>query len=222
MRRRDLIALLAAGAAAPGVAFADDNHLPLDKAFPLLSAYLILPPAERSRFYLVYRATRDKRPTGDAHAVMVAANGACTPLAMDRIGQVLSLPSLAALKSAATLEIAGAAFKLAPEVRPTIPPSARLDAGQLALALAQLNAAVVKLAGALAVMAPKMTCAYFPDAGSGQALMANGRSTPLPIFPVPILGPVPYFETTTQVGAKTVVLARAPSRILLGPHPKPA
>ena len=49
MRRRDLIALLAAAAAAPGVAFADDNHLPLDKAFPLLSAYLTLPPAERSR-----------------------------------------------------------------------------------------------------------------------------------------------------------------------------
>ena len=222
MRRRDLIALLAAGAAAPGVAFADDNHLPLDKAFPLLSAYLTLPPAERSRFYLVYRATRDKRPTGDAHAVMVAANGARTPLPLDRIGQVLSLPSLAALKSAATLEIAGAAFKLAPEVRPTIPPSARLDAGQLALALAQLNAAVAKLAGALAVMAPKMTCAFFPDAGSGQALMANGRSTPLPIFPTPIFGPVPYFETTTLVGARTLVLARAPSRIVLGPHPKPA
>jgi hypothetical protein len=222
MRRRDLLALMAAGTAAPGVAFADDDHLPLDKAFPLLSAFLTLPPGERSRFYLAYRAMRDKHPTGDAHAVIVAANGARTPLPLDRVGQVLSLPSLAALKSAATLEIAGAAFKLVPEVRSTIAPSVRLDAGQLALALAQLNAAVAKLAGALAVMAPKMTCAFFPDAGSGQALMANGRPTPLPIFPAPIFGPVPYFETTTLLGAKTLVLARAPSRILLGPHPKPA
>jgi hypothetical protein len=219
MRRRDLIALLAAGAAAPGVAFADDNHLPLSKAFPLLDAYLTLAPAEHSRFYIVYRATRDKRPTADAHATIVAANGARAPLAFDRAGQVLSLPTLAALKSAATLEIAGAAFKLAPEIRCAMAPATRLDAVQLSLALAQLNAAVVRLAGALAVMAPKMTCAFFPDAGGGQAVMADGRPTPLPIYHSPVFGPLPYFETTRLVGAKTVVLARAPSHIVLGPRP---
>jgi hypothetical protein len=222
MRRRHLLALLAAGAAAPGLAFADDNHLPLDKAFPLLSAYLTLAPADRSRFYLAYRAVRDKRPTGDAHATIVAANGARTPLPLDRVGQVLSQPSLAALKSAATLEIAGAAFQLLPEIRCTMAPAQRLDAGELALALAQVNAAIAKIAGALALMVPKLTCAFFPDAGTGQALMADGRAAPLPVFAAPILGPVPYFETSKFVGAKTVVLARAPSRILLGGHPKPA
>jgi hypothetical protein len=221
MRRRDLLALLAAGAAAPGVAFADDNHLPLSKAFPLLDAYLALSPAERNRFYLAYRAVRDKHPTADAHAVIVAANGARTPLPLDRAGLVLSLPSLAALKSAATLEIAGAAFKLIPELRCTMAPATRLDVAQLTLALAQVSAAVVKVAGPLAMMAPKMTCAFFPDSVGGQALMADGRPAALPIYIAPIFGALPYFETTRFVGAKTVVLARTPSRIVLGGHPKP-
>jgi hypothetical protein len=221
MNRRHLLALAAAAAALPGLAVADDAHLPLAKAFPLLDVYLGLPPAERSRFYLAYRAMRDKRPTADAHAAIVGADGARTLVAFDRLGAVIGLPSLAALKTA-QFEIEGAPFTLIPEIRCALAPSARLDPATLALALAQVNAAVQKITGALSVMAPKLTAAYFPDAGGGQALLSDGRTTPLPVFTAPIFGPIPYFEPGKAVGAKAVLLTRAPSRILLGGHPKSA
>jgi hypothetical protein len=219
MNRRHLLALAAAAAALPALAVADDTHLPLTKAFPLLDVYLGLPPAERSRFYLAYRAMRDKHPTADARAAIVAADGARTPVAFDRLGAVTRLPSLADLKTA-RLEIEGAPFKLFPEIRCAMAPAVRLDPATLALALAQVNAAVQKVAGALSIMAPKLTAAYFPDAGGGQALMSDGRSTPLPVFTAPIFGPIAYFEPGKAVGAKAVLLTRAPSRILLGGHPK--
>jgi hypothetical protein len=220
MNRRHLLALAAAAATTlPGLALADDTHLPLVKAFPLLDIYLGLPPAERSRFYLAYHAVRDKRPIADARATIVAANGARTPVAFDRQGAVTRLPSLADLKTA-QFEIAGATFKLAPELRCAMAPAVRLDPATLALALAQVNAAVQKVAGALSMITPKLTAAYFPDAGGGQTLMGDGRTTPLPVFTAPIFGPIAYFEPAKAVGAKAVLLTRAPSRILLGGHPK--
>ena len=72
MHRRHLLALVAAAAALPAAARADTQTLALAKAFPLLDTYFRLLPAERSRFYLAYRAMRDKRPTADVHAVLVA------------------------------------------------------------------------------------------------------------------------------------------------------
>jgi len=219
MNRRHLLALAAAAAAVPALAWADDNHLPLGKAFPMLDIYLGLPPAERSRFYLAYRAVRDKRPTADAHAAIVAANGVRAPVAFDRLGAVIRLPSLRELKTA-QFEIEGAPFKLFPEIRCAMAPAVRLDPAALALALAQVNAAVAKVAGALSVMAPKLTAAFFPDAGGGQAVLSDGRATPLPVFKAPIFGPVAYFEPGKAVGVKAVLLTRAPSRILLGGHPK--
>jgi len=224
MNRRHLLALAAAaavpGAASPALAWADDAQLPLAKAFPMLDIHLGLPPAERSRFYLAYRAVRDKRPAADVRATIVAAGGARIPVAFDRQGGVIRLPALADLKSGAQFEIEGAPFKLFPEIRCAMAPAIRLDPATLILALAQVNAAVAKVAGALSVMAPKLTAAYFPDAGSGQALLADGRATPLPVFTAPIFGPIAYFEPAKAIGAKAVLLTRAPSRILLGGHPK--
>jgi hypothetical protein len=222
MHRRQLLVLAAATAVAPSAALADDNHLPLAKAFPLLDAYLGLPPGERNRFYLAFRAVRDKRPVANVQATIVAANGVRAPVGFDRAGVVLRLPSLAELKGAAQFEIQGAAFKLAPELRCSMAPTTRLDPAALALALVQVNAAIQKVAGALSVMAPRLTAAYFPDAGGGQVVMGDNRTAPLPIFAAPIVGPTPYFEPAKAVGAKAVLLTRPPSRILLGGHPKAA
>jgi len=222
MHRRHLLALAAAAAALPAAARADTQTLALAKAFPLLDTYFGLPPAERSRFYLAYRAMRDKRPTADVHAVLVAPTGARTPVAFDRQGLVLRLPSLAELKSSARFEIDGAPFKLFPELRCSMAPATRLDPAALSQALVQANAAIVKVAGALSVMVPKLTAVYFPDAGTGQAVQSDGRATPLPVFTAPIFGPVAYFEPAKDAGAKAVLLTRAPSRILLGGHPKTA
>jgi hypothetical protein len=222
MHRRHLIALAFATAAAPSSALADDAVLPLAKAFPLLSAYLALPPGERSRFYLAFRAYRDKRPVTDPRAAIVGVNGARAAVAFDRTGQVLRLPTLADLKGPAQFAVQGAPFKLGPELRCSLPPSTRVDPAAIELALVQVNAAIAKVAGALSLVVPKLTAAYFPDSGTGQALLGDGRALPLPIFAAPIVGPTPYFEPARTVGAKSLVLARAPSRILLGGHPKSA
>ncbi|HEY1427239.1 MAG TPA: hypothetical protein VGF50_11250, partial [Caulobacteraceae bacterium] len=176
MRRRDLIGLIAASAAAPASALADDNHLALAKAFPMLEQYLSVPPAERSRFYLVYRATRDKRPVSDARGAIVGT-GAPEPLSFDRAGFLTTrLPSLAQLKSAQQLVMSGAPYKLVAEARCAIAPSTRLEVAELAGALAQANAAVAKLAGPMAALF-KLTAVYFPDAGGGHAVFADGRQT---------------------------------------------
>jgi hypothetical protein len=222
MRRRHLLALIAASAAAPIPAFADDQRVALAKAFPMLEQYLGVPPAARSRFYLAYRAVRDKRPAADARAAIVGAGGAAVPLALDRAGVVTRLPTLAELKGPAELVMQGQPFKLGLELRCAMAPSTHIDPIQLEAALAQVNAAVAKIAGALAMMVPKLTTAFFPDAGGGHALFADGRQTPLPVYAAPIVGPVPFFEPAKAAGAKAVVLARAPSRILLGGHPKGA
>jgi hypothetical protein len=220
MRRRQLLGFLAIAAAAPRVAFADARTISLDKAFPYLAAYLAMPAAERSHFYLAFRAYRDKHPVGDVAATVVAANGVRTPIAFDRQGNVTRLPDLATLKSGARVEIASAPFQLFPELRCATPPTIRIDVAQLAVALAQVNNAVVKFAGALSLVIPKFTAAYFPDAGVGQAIMADGRSAALPAFMYPSVGRVAYIEPATLAGARAVVFAKAPSRIVLGSHPK--
>jgi hypothetical protein len=215
-----MLAMMTAAFAAPGLAWADPTTVPIQKAFPFLTGYLALAPAQRSLFYLAYRAVRDKRPTADAHATIIGPNGAHTPVAFDRAGNVTRLPSLAELKSGATVQIDGAPFQLALELRPATPPSIRIDVAALAQSLAQVNAAAAKVAGALSFVVPKLTAAYFPDSAGGQAMMADGRLSPLPVVPAPVIGPVPYFEPASLAGARAVVFARPPSRILLGGHPK--
>jgi hypothetical protein len=222
MRRRDLLATLVAAAAAPGLAFAGGaKTLALSKAFPYLDAFLGLAPAQRSRFYIAYRAMRGPHPAPDAKAVIVAPGGARTPLALDREGGVIRLPSLAELKGGVSLEIEDPTVRIGPELRPAVAASTHVDVGELAAALAQLNVAVGKIAGALSFAVPKMTAAYFPGAAGGQWVSADGHAAPLPTFTSPV-GPLLYFEPAAAPGAKTVTFAKAPSRILLGGHPKKA
>jgi hypothetical protein len=223
MRRRDLLALVAASLAAPGAALADDNRVALSKAFPMLEAYLGVPAAERSRFYLAYRAVRDKRPTSDARAAIVGPGSGAVPLGFDRSGFVTTrLPSLAELKGGGEFVIAGQPFKLQPEARCAIAPSARIEAGELAAAIAQANAAIAKAAGPLAAIIPKMTAVFFPDAAGGHAVLADGRQTPLPVFNAPNFGMVAFFEPAKAPTARAVAFAKPPSRVLLGGHPKGA
>jgi hypothetical protein len=227
MRRRHLLALIAAASAAPilapAAALADDQRTPLAKAFPMLEAYLGVPAAERSRFYLAYRAVRDRKPAADPRAAIVGPNGAAAPLAFDRLGFLVTrLPSLAELKAGGQFVTAGQPFKLQPEARCAIRPSTRIDAAELAAALAQANAAIAKAAGPLAGLIPKMTTTFFPDAAGARAVLADNRETPLPVFNVPAMGAIAYFEPAKTAGAKAVVFAKPPSRVLLGGHPKGA
>ncbi|HVM98644.1 MAG TPA: hypothetical protein VMT68_00400 [Caulobacteraceae bacterium] len=219
MRRRSMLALMAAAAAAPRTALAADV-VSLDKLFPFLTAYLKLPFSDRSHFYLAYRAYRDKHPVADVKASILAPGGAHIPIGFDRQGIVTRLPDLALLTSGAQVAIESAPFQLGPELRCAIAPSNRIDVGELNMALVQVNKDVVKFAGALSFVVPKFTTAYFPDAGGAQAALADGRTAPLPTYTFPQLGPVAYIEPAAMATARSVMFARPPSRILLGGHPK--
>jgi hypothetical protein len=220
VRRRDIIGGLML-AALPAVAWAAPKSVPLTKAFPYLDALLGYPAAKRSRFYVAYVARRGARPAPDFKAVIVGANGQRAPLALDGAGRVLRLPSLAELHSAATLQWDDAAgdVKLGIELRPMAPVGTHVDAADLNIAALQANTAASSLAGAMSFMVPKLDTIYFPGAGGGQAIFAGGRATPLPMNVSKIMGSTPYFVAGTP-GVQQVVLARAPSQMLIGPHPK--
>jgi len=221
--RRHLLAVMGAGLAAPGIAFADGvQRIPLSKAFRYLDAYLGLSPALRSRFFLVFLALRNERPAPDLKAAIVDPGGARVPLSLDPQAQVMRLPTLPELKSDAVLEVApGGAFRFATEIRPDVPPSTHIDVPSLDAALGQANVAIAHLAGAFSVVAPRLDTILFPDAGAGQAMLANGRAAPLPMTgAVKALGVVPYFQPSALPGAKVLTLARPPSRIILAQDPR--
>jgi hypothetical protein len=194
--------------------------VPLAKAFPYLAAYYGLAADQRSHFYIGYRAVRNRRPISEFSATIVGPGGAATPLAVDARGFVTRPPSAEQMKAGGDLVIATPDANLGLELRASIAPAAQVETGALAAALAQVNTDIAKFAGALSLVAPKMTAAYFPDAGVGRAVLADGQASPLPVFASPIVGPVAYFEPASQSAARMVVLSRAPSRIVLGAHPK--
>jgi hypothetical protein len=221
MRRRHLLALLVAAVTVPSNALALQRHATaIGSMFPFLSMFLRTPPADRNRFYLAYRAVRDKRPISNARAMFVAPNGARTPLAFDSTGAVVPLPTLAELNSGAVVVFDEAPFQLDLELRCAMPSTTRLDVGELSRSLSQVNQTVANMAGPLSFVAPKITAAYFPDSGTATVIMANSRELILPVYFAPAVGAVPYIEPSSLTAARTVVLAKPPSRIVLAGHPR--
>ena len=215
--------LASAAATAPGLALASVKSLKLSKAFPFLDIYLGLAPAQHSRFNMVYYAYRDGHPAADTRMTIIQPNGSRVPVPVGPDGRVLRLPTLAELKSDAKLEIeapAGSKFGMSPELHPNMEPSPHPDPAALIASLAQVNAVVASMTGLFSFAAPKMAVAYFYGAASGQAELANGHSVPLPISKAKFLPATPFFEPAGLVGARGLALAKAPSRILLGPHMK--
>jgi hypothetical protein len=223
VQRRQLLAALAVGLAAPRLAWADGvRRIPLAQAFRYLDSYLALAPALRSRFHLGFRALRNERPAPDLRAAIVVPGASATPLPLDTRGEVMQLPTLGELKkSNAVLEVAGdGVFRFATEIRPDVPPSTRIDAIELAAALSQANVAIAHLAGPFDIVAPKLDIVLFPDAGSGQAVLDDGRVAPLPVTnAVKALGPAPYYDPDTMRGVRVLSLTRPPSRIILAVGP---
>jgi len=222
LQRRQVLSVMAAALAAPSWAFAEPpERIPLSQAFKYLADYLELPSALRNRFHLVFRAMRGTRPATDLRAAIVSPRGQTQPLPIDSQGNFTRLPTLAQLKSDDELEVKGGPFRFITEIRPDLPPATRIDVGQLDAAMAQATAAVAHIAGAFSAMAPKLDTVLFPDAGSGQVVFADGHAQPLPVtHEYPALGPVPYFRSTTEPGARMVSLTRVPSRLLISAPPK--
>jgi hypothetical protein len=219
MDRRFAMACLAASFLAPSAALASPHRVPATDALLMLDSYLALPPAERDRFSFVYRVMRDDKPAADARATLVTADGARIPFVIEPDGTIANLPTLEQLKHKAMFETDGRELSFLLEPRATIAPSTRIAVGDLVQAMAQLNAAIARFAGAYSGQVDKLTAAFFPDAGEGQAVLADGSSRPLPTFKFKALGKTAYFEQRRAPGAVAVTFAQPPSRIILSPPP---
>lgn len=213
-RRLFLAAALAAPAMPTSVWAAQKDPVKIAKAFPYLDLYLKLSPAERSHFSVAYYIARDNKPVQGLRAWIV--EGAVkTPIAFNADGQVLHLPTLAQFNSPATVQFdvpADMPLKPRLELHPNLSPTTRIDAAALRVAITQAGQAVKKMAGPMALMAPKIAAAQFPGAGSGQVVMAPDKMLPLAAGK---FGPL--YDPGAEPTAQAIVLAKAPSRILLTP-----
>jgi hypothetical protein len=223
MNRRHLIGGVVVSILTSGVARAAPATAKADALYPYLKMYLEAPPEQRTHFVLAYYAMRGHKPAPDAKAFRVGANGARRPIAIAGDGRVQTLPSLAELHANIQVEFdAAPGDKITPslEILATAAPAARMDTHALVQAMDQANAAIAAHAGVLAFAAPKLTCAYMIGAHSGQAVLANGRSVPLPLRTGQYFAGTPYFDSLATPDARAVVLDRAPLRVLLGGKPK--
>jgi hypothetical protein len=220
MDRRRLLACLALIALAPRSALARPVRVPATDAFPMLDSYLELPPEKRDRFSFAYRAFRKTEPAPDAKAALITADGTRTPVVFTPDGAVTNLPTLDQLKHKAMFEIEGPGFGFLLEPLATIPLADHIAVAELALSLAQVNAAIVAFAGPDAGSLRNLTACYFPGAAGGDAVQADGAAKPLPSFDFKTLGPTEYFEPRRAEGAVTLAFAQAPSRIILATPPR--
>ena len=190
--------------------------------FPYWENYQRIPAAERSRFQLAYRLLSNDKPATDI--ALFAVDGARRePIAVSADGRVRP-PSLDFFRSkTAVLDASGARgrkMEVNLELLASAPAPAReIEAGEVSATLNQANTAIRKAAGIVGLVAPKMGRVVFTGAGAGEMVDAQGRRTPLPMQ----AGESgPYFQPAAAPGARRVVLARAPSRIMLATAAKPA
>jgi len=101
------------------------------------------------------------------------------------------------------------------ELEATARPAAEMNAADITAAVDQANRGIRRAAGVIRFAVPKMAGVQFEGAGSGEVVMADGKRAPLPV----VRGH-PAFMPASFPAAKTLVLARTPSRLLIGPAPK--
>ena len=213
------VCLLAGTAAAQ--AATDSETLAASKLFPLLDIYLGLPAAERDQFHLEYVVTGPsaaanvrltlKRPSGDV------------PMAMAPDGRILTEPTLADLKSAQVIMTTpkGSHYGISLHLVANESPAQRLDVTPLKAAIDQARAAGRKTAGLMAMMAPDFETVCFVDAGSGQAVLDDGKTVALKISAPPSMPKFlnPCLTPADQPQARQVSLAHTPTSILIVRRP---
>jgi hypothetical protein len=211
MDRRGLILGLAAAGLAPGLAQAAEKPpVKLARAFPYLDKYFALPPAQRDRFVMGYTFRKDGKPAADLKGWIIQAGGRREPLALGPDGRVLRLPTAAELQSAMlALDVPeGVKMGVTLDLLPSVPPAREMAARDLSLAIDQANAGMAKAAGLLSFATPRLIAVSFQGAGSGTAVLADGRQAPLPLAEG-----APAYAPARLTGAARLVFARIPARL---------
>lgn len=151
-------------------------------AFPGLKGFLNLPAADRSQIN-VYYAVRIKHADPAAVKIVMTHNGQSQTLRVGPDGRINPLPTREQLNGGAKIRISGPAsgsYAMKLHVFSTQPNGKTYDAAGLANGVRQANSAMGKIAGALALMLPKLDRVYFVGGGNGEAEFANGQKKPLP------------------------------------------
>ncbi|WP_372781709.1 hypothetical protein [Phenylobacterium sp.] len=197
-----LALVLATPAAAAG------KMVDASKVFARLDAYLKLPPAERSHFTMAYYLRVGDAPLTAPAWLVEGDRKTAIPLRAD--GRILRLPTAAQL-GAAKVEIGvDAATKVNENIglEPLAAPAQDLDARELAIALAQAQGGMRKIAGPMGFALSTPKAILFVGAQSGEAELADGKRVPLPM----IKG-APAYDPAALANAKRIHLARTPQKL---------
>ena len=200
----------------------DTQTLPAAKVFPFLDVYLGLPASERDHFRMEYSITGDG-PPANAHLLLKRASGDA-PLTLGAEGQILTQPSLADLKSAQVVMTTpkGTHYGIALRLVASEAPAQTLDVAPLKTGIDQARIAAKKAAGLMSMMVPDFETVCFIGAGSGQAVLADGKTTPLKVSAPPSAPKLlnPCLTPVDMPQARQVTLAKTPTAILIVRRPK--
>lgn len=213
--RRRLVAAVAAAALVAGPAFAADPRegVPARKLFPFYDLYLSIPAADRSRFIMAYYLRSNGRPATGVTLTLVSAGGARSPIPVGPDGRLLKTPTPADLKDGKVVVAKanpGDKFQLSMELQPVTRMAEVVPAAEVAAAVAQCRAAIKAKAGVIGFAAPKIEQVVFAGVPSGLAVMADGKTAPLPLFEG-----MPAYNPTVLAGATSLKFPKAPGRALL-------
>ena len=213
MRAATAVLLLGAAAASPVAAA--ERLVDADKVFPELGRFLALPPAARDKFATTYQVHTKGGPL-EAVRLSYVEGGVRTPVPLGRDGRVLRLPTPAQLKAQVAVDTPeGVRLSTHPDVECTGLAGREIPAGRVAACVDQLRAAVRRMAGVAAFLAPSFDRARLEGAGSGAVVLADGSRRPLPMQ-----GGAPVFAPAAFPGARTLLLDRPAQHVSPDTAPK--
>ncbi len=208
LKARLLAGALMAAIATPALA---EKTGPAAKAFPFLEKFLKVPAGERARVRLGYTLSLNDKPLANLKATLIEASGARTPLPVNASGAFERLPTLAQLEGGARLSLdlpedakVGTTLNFATQLNP----ATEYDARELAATVTEANMVIGKAAGPMGMLLPKMTGISFVKAAGGVAILADGRTLPLPL-----IKETPYFRPEDFKGAVRVKLTKSPTKV---------
>ena len=213
LNRRTLIA--AAAALVAGPAFAADAGEPVaaKKLFPYYDLYLSIPAADRSKFVMAYYLRKDGKPASGVTLTLISAGGARSPIPVGVDGRILKTPGPADLKDgkiAITKVNAADKFQLSMELQPLTRMAELVPAAEVAASVVQCRAAIKAKAGVIGFAAPKIEQVIFTGVTSGTAVMADGKTAPLPLFKG-----MPAYDPAALPGVASLKFPKVPGRALL-------
>ncbi len=221
---RGVSIILAMAAFSASTAMADPalktKAFPAAKLFPYYQNYLELPAAERDQFRMAFFLTAAEGPL----TATLKRPGGDVPLTLGARGEISPLPTLADLKTAQVELTAHDGVKLNAmiELVEAMAPAQTLDATTLKKGIDQARNGARKAAGLLGAMVPDYESVCFVGAGSGNVILADGKTVPLKVSAAPNnpQHPNPCFTPADMPTARQVVLAHVPSLMPIARRPQ--